>query len=75
MKPVVNRFEREFGDRVEFRRIDIEDPGNAEIVRKYKVSGVPVYVFLDGNGETLFSHYGSRTPDQLKSDLKKLLQP
>jgi thioredoxin-like negative regulator of GroEL len=75
MKPVVNGFEREYGDRVDFRRIDIDDENNAEIVQKYKVSGVPVYVFLDGNEEALFTHSGSRTPDQLKSDLKKLLQP
>jgi hypothetical protein len=75
MKPVVNGFEREFGDRVEFRRIDIDDAKNAEIVKKYKVSGVPVYVFLDGAEETLFSHSGPRTPDQLNKDLKKLLQP
>jgi thiol-disulfide isomerase/thioredoxin len=75
MKPVVNELKREYADRIEFRAVDIDEAVNEKISRKYRVLGVPTYVFLDGNEELLFSRSGLRSKDRMVEDLDKLLTP
>jgi thiol-disulfide isomerase/thioredoxin len=75
MKPVVNELEQQYENRIEFRAIDIDDVANEEISRKYRVLGVPTYVFLDGNEELIFSRMGLRSKDRMIGDLDTLLQP
>jgi thiol-disulfide isomerase/thioredoxin len=75
MKPVVNELKQEYADRIEFRTVDIDEAANEKISRKYRVLGVPTYVFLDGNEELLFSRSGLRSKDRMVEDLDKLLTP
>jgi thiol-disulfide isomerase/thioredoxin len=75
MKPIVNGLEQKYGEQIEFRRVDIDDEQSDKISRKYRVSGVPTYVFLDGNEELIFSRSGGRTEARMASDLELLLQP
>jgi thiol-disulfide isomerase/thioredoxin len=75
MKPVVNELKQEYADRIEFRAVDIDEASNEKISRKYRVLGVPTYVFLDGNEELLFSRLGLRSKDRMVEDLNKLLTP
>jgi thiol-disulfide isomerase/thioredoxin len=75
MKPVVNELKQEYADRIEFRAVDIDEASNEKISRKYRVLGVPTYVFLDGNEELLFSRLGLRSKDRMVEDLDKLLTP
>ncbi len=75
MKPVVNGLEQTYGDRIEFRRVDIDDEQSDKISRKYRVSGVPTYVFLDGNEDLIFSRVGGRSEERLTGDFELLLKP
>jgi thioredoxin-like negative regulator of GroEL len=75
MEPVVRGLEKQFGGRVEFRRLDIDASENQKFSKKYKVSGVPTYVFLDGNEELLFSRSGERSAEVMEKDLNRILQP
>jgi thioredoxin-like negative regulator of GroEL len=75
MKPVVNELEQQYAGRIDFRAIDIDELANEKIGRKYRVSGVPTYVFLDGNEELIFSRSGLRSKERMTEDLDKLLTP
>lgn len=51
MKPLVERLEREYGDRIEFRRyVDSGDPVGDELARKFNVQYVPTFVFVNADG-------------------------
>jgi thiol-disulfide isomerase/thioredoxin len=43
---------------VQFDNLDAEDPQNAALVAKYKVTAYPTFVFLDRSGNTLLSKVG-----------------
>jgi thiol-disulfide isomerase/thioredoxin len=75
MKPVVNELEQQYAGRVEFRAIDVDELANEKISRKYRVLGVPTYVFLDGNEELIFSRSGLRSKERMIEDLDKLVTP
>jgi Thioredoxin len=75
MEPVVNGLRSEYGDKIEFRRLDIEDGDEGQaMARKHRVSGVPTYIFLDGSEDVIFRRIGERTREQLVSDFKLLME-
>lgn len=51
---------------VEIISIDINDPNNAELVKKYEVRSVPTIIILDENHNTLNKLIGVVTTDKLK---------
>jgi thioredoxin-related protein len=52
---------------VEFRKIDITDPGNADLVQRFEVRGIPRAVFLDGSGNVLYNGGCPRDPAQFEN--------
>ncbi|HEY9775865.1 MAG TPA: thioredoxin family protein [Planktothrix sp.] len=40
---------------IEFERLQLDDPANAEIVRKFDVTTIPRVVMLDDKGEPLYN--------------------
>ncbi|MFC1463710.1 MAG: thioredoxin family protein [Candidatus Brachytrichaceae bacterium NZ_4S206] len=73
MKPVVNRLEEEFGDRVEFRALNIDEASSKEAMAKYKFVGQPQFVIVAPNGEVVASRNGMQTYDRLKADIEAAL--
>lgn len=51
MKPLVERLEQEYGDKIEFRRyVDSGDPVGDELAAMFNVQYVPTFVFINADG-------------------------
>ena len=51
MKPLVERLEKEYAGRVEFRRyVDSGDPVGDQLAQQFNVQYVPTFVFVNADG-------------------------
>ena len=51
MKPLVERLEREYAGKIEFRRyVDYGDPVGDRLSRQFNVQYVPTFVFVNADG-------------------------
>ena len=73
MKPVVSRLEAEFGDRVEFQQLNIDDPRSEEAKRRYRFRAQPQVVIVDTNGEIVFSRLSELTYPKLAAELRAVV--
>lgn len=73
MKPLVERLEKEYGDRIEFRRYDVTtDKEGIALANSLGVTAVPTYVFVNSNGVESNTTVGGMTEEQLRTQLDKL---
>lgn len=68
----MNRLEKEYEGRVDFRPYDVAGINDA-IRREYQYIGYPQIVILDGRGEIAFSRLGYQSYDSLKADIEAAL--
>jgi hypothetical protein len=73
MKPTVSRLEEEFGSKVEFKAINIDDASSAELMQKYNFIGQPQFVVIGADGNVLVSRNGSQRYEKLKADIEAAL--
>jgi hypothetical protein len=73
VKPVVSRLEAEFGDRVEFRQLNIDDPANDEAKRRYGFRAQPQVVIVDAKGEIALSRLSELTYTKLRNGIRRVL--
>ncbi|MCS7056830.1 MAG: hypothetical protein NZM18_11740 [Thermoflexales bacterium] len=73
MKPVVNRLAEEFGDRMEFKAVNVLEADSKEMMTKYNFVGRPQFVIVASNGEVIASRNGIQTYDRLKADIEAAL--
>jgi hypothetical protein len=73
MKPTVSRLEEEFGSKVEFKAINIDDASSAELMQKYNFIGQPQFVVIGTDGNVLVSRNGSQRYEKLKADIEAAL--
>jgi thiol-disulfide isomerase/thioredoxin len=59
----------EVSSKVDFQKLNAEDPSNSELVQKFSVQAYPTFVFVDGNGKAVFNQAGGYA----KGDLKQLM--
>lgn len=75
--PIVERLSREYEGRVDFYKVNIENPGAEEFVYRYDVSSVPLTVFLwDPQGDATVKHSverGLMGHDELKYYIEETL--
>ena len=50
MLPIVHGLEKQYGDRVNFIYLDIDDPATDELKKTLKYRYQPHYILLDGEG-------------------------
>lgn len=51
MKPVVNRLEKQYKGKVEFRLINVEKDDNGPLLmQQFNATYVPTFVFINSNG-------------------------
>ncbi len=51
IKPAVDQAQQKYGSQFQFQTVDMEDPANAALVKKYQVNTAPTLIFLDAKGE------------------------
>jgi len=70
MRPIWEEIEKEIsGFKTEYYDAD----ENPEAIKKYKIEDVPVFVFLDKNGQEFFRLEGSQNKDELTKIIKENL--
>lgn len=71
MAPVMEKMEEKYGDRIEFRKVDVDQ--NEELALKYKVESIPNIVILSPDDEVLENIIGYRDADDMDEILSKVL--
>ena len=75
MEPIVDGLEDDFGEQVEFRRIDAGTDEGQNTFRTYGLRGHPAYVIVDAEGAVLWTGLGEQSrqamTDQVDQVLKK----
>lgn len=70
MKPTIKSITQQCDQKgVHVRTIDIGKPENRYLVKKFKLIGVPTFVFLDENGAETARLIGEQTEDTLKQTI------
>ena len=73
MKPVVDGLEQQYGDKVEFRRLNVEtDQAGVELANKMGVQYVPTFLFVNSDGVIAKQIVGEQTKDQLQQTIDAL---
>jgi thiol-disulfide isomerase/thioredoxin len=73
LNPVLKSLEGEWGQRIDFVYLDVDDPLNTENIQKIsRLKVVPEVVLLDGNGKILKDWIGPPTREELVSEFEKL---
>lgn len=74
MKPVIERAKSEYGDRINFVSINVDDPANEKVVDQYGISPVPTLIFIDPGGEVVSYAIGFSGESSLASGIKKIVK-
>lgn len=71
MEPIVNRLKSEYDGKILFARYDIDAPASQEMVKQYRIIGVPTFVALNAQLEEINRLAGGYSYDDLKQKLEK----
>ncbi len=73
MKPVVDRLEKQYEGKVEFRRIDVEkDKQGDALMDEFNAQYVPTFVFINSDGSKADVKVGELKEPALKQALDAL---
>lgn len=75
LAPVLEELEKSYKGKIEFERLDAEQPQNKAIVEKYEVAAYPTLVFVDKSGKLVDRKegYADKEAEKEKIDLTKKL--
>lgn len=69
MMPIVDGLEAEFEGQVAVRRLNADEPANAELSQTYGGRGHPFFAILDENGEVTARFFGPQTAEDLREGM------
>ncbi|HEY9867687.1 MAG TPA: thioredoxin domain-containing protein [Candidatus Obscuribacterales bacterium] len=72
LQAAIDKARTEWGDKVEFVSVDVDDPKNESLLDQYDVSPVPTVVFLDEEGNMVSFLIGYGGEDALNHHLRTL---
>lgn len=73
MKPVVDGLQKQYGDKVEFRLLNVEkDASGIDLANRLGVTAVPTFVFINSDGVQASSTVGGMSEGQMAEALQKL---
>jgi len=73
MKPLVERLEKQYAGKVEFRLLNVESDAAAnDLASKLGVQYVPTFMFVNANGVRAGSQVGEMTEQALTTSLNAL---
>ena len=71
MTPVIEQMEEKYGDKIEFKRIDVDQ--DEELANKYNVQSIPNIVILSPNEEVIENIVGYHDANQMDKILSEVL--
>jgi thiol-disulfide isomerase/thioredoxin len=73
MKPLVERLEKNYKDKVEFRKLNVEsDQAAIALANKMGVQYVPTFVFVNSNGVVSKNVVGAMTEQNMSAAVQAL---
>jgi thioredoxin 1 len=73
MKPLVEGLEKKYGDKVEFRRLNVEkDQAGVELANELGIQYVPTFMFVNADGVVSKQTVGAMDEAQFKAALEAL---
>lgn len=73
-KPIVDELQQEYSGKIEFIKLDITKPENAEKLNNLGFSHIPAMVYVSANGKCIDATDEFQEKEQLKSRLDNLLK-
>ncbi len=73
MRPSVRRLEETYSDRIEFDILNVDQASTNALAAQYHVTGIPMIVLLDAQGQTVKTLIGFQTDAQLEAAVALLL--
>jgi thioredoxin-related protein len=73
MRPSVRRLQEQYADQIDFYELNIDASSTIDLAREYRVSGIPLIVLLDPQGNTVQRLEGFQTDDMLDAAIEDLL--
>ncbi len=73
MMPIVDGLKAEYGDRVDFRSLNVAQPENLAAFRAYGLRGHPSYVILKPNGQVVWQNLGEVPREALEAGIREAL--
>ncbi len=73
MRPSVRRIEESYQDRMDFHILNVDNYSTTPLANKYRVTGIPMIVLLDAQGEIFRTIIGYQTEAQLTAAVEDLL--
>ena len=70
----MNGLEAEFGDKVNFVRLNAIEPDVLQLQQTYGLRGHPSVAILDGDGQVAARYFGPETAETLRGDLTAVLR-
>lgn len=73
MAPDIAQLEQEYADKVNFVMLNVDNTKWLPEMLKYRVDGIPHFVFLSQNGETIAQAIGDQPHTVMASNLEALV--
>jgi len=73
MKPIVDELKEKYSDRIEFRILNVDLPEVESESKKYEVSSIPTFIFLDSSGNKVDQVVGTMAKSEFENKLENLL--
>ena len=74
MAPVVHGLEVQYYGQIDFSYLDVDDPLTDPFKEQFNFQYQPLFILLDGNGETVKVWAGAVDEDEFKAEFAKVLQ-
>ena len=75
MAPIVNGLETEYGDRIAFQRLNVDEPEGRMAARAYRIRGHPTIVLIDPQGEILWTTVGVIPREDVVQAIENAIAP
>ena len=73
MAPIVDGLEAEYGDRVAFQRLNVDDDDGRIAAQHYRMRGHPAIVVINAQGNVVWSRVGVQPGEVVASALESVL--
>ena len=64
----------EYGDKINFVRVDVDDEKNQKLIDQYEISPIPTVVYLNTRGEVVTFSIGFSGEASINDEIKKILE-
>ena len=73
MEPVIEALKEQYGKDVVFVKVDVGTQDGRALAVEYGIRGIPHIIMIKGQGEVVYNQVGSRSGDDLRVYLDRLL--